>query len=118
MKLRVVTWNMNHNKRAKERAWDFLRNKVVPDIALVQEAHLPDSLASDEQYIYPDEVTGTIGASVIWNCPSSEYRWLPACPQHWPHAPLLRLKASHPCLPSACTAPSTQPPTSRPTFTE
>ena len=66
-KLKVVTWNMNHGKRVKERAWDFLRYKVAPDIALVQEAHRPVGLGKGEQFIYPDTVTGTIGASGIWS---------------------------------------------------
>ena len=67
MKLKVVSWNMNHNKKVKERAWDFLRYKVAPDIALVQECHPPGHLGNGEQFIYPDGVTGTIGASGIWS---------------------------------------------------
>ncbi len=67
MKLRVVTWNMNHNRKAGKCAWDFLRYEVKPDIALVQEAHLPVDILPGEQFIYPDTVTGSIGASGIWS---------------------------------------------------
>jgi exonuclease III len=45
--LRIVSWNMNHMHRAKVRneAWDLLRT-LDPDIALVQEAVLPDGVVS------------------------------------------------------------------------
>jgi len=67
MTLRVVTWNMAHRVRMKKRAWDFLRYEITPDIAMVQEAHPPDSSQDGEQFVYPREVTGTIGASGIWS---------------------------------------------------
>jgi len=67
MMLRIVTWNMAHRGRMKKRAWDFLRYTIAPDIAMVQEAHPPDSSKDGEQFVYPGEVTGTIGASGIWS---------------------------------------------------
>jgi exonuclease III len=67
MTLRVVTWNMAHRVRMKKRAWDFLRYEIAPDIAMVQEAHLPDSIREGEQFVCPENVTGTIGASGIWS---------------------------------------------------
>ena len=69
MILRVVTWNMAHRKKVKQRAWDFLRYEVAPDIALVQEAHPPDSLGAGELFVYPEpeEIKGKIGASGIWS---------------------------------------------------
>lgn len=67
MKLRVATWNMNHNKRAGKRAWDFLRYTLEPDLALVLEAHPPVHLANGEHFIYPAGVTSTIGTSGIWS---------------------------------------------------
>lgn len=75
MKFRVLTWNMAHRVRVKKRAWGFLRYEVAPDIALVQEAHPPDSLGEREQFVYPEkeEIGGKIGASGIWS------RSLPIC---------------------------------------
>jgi hypothetical protein len=67
MTLKVVTWNMAHRKMVKERAWNFLRYEVAPDIALVQEGHPPGRLGDSEQFIYPNKVTGTIGASGVWS---------------------------------------------------
>jgi exonuclease III len=67
MMLRVVTWNMAHRVRLKKRAWDFLRYVIAPDLALVQEAHPPESFRDGAQFIYPENVTGTIGASGIWS---------------------------------------------------
>lgn len=67
MTLRIVTWNMAHRVRAKKRAWDFLRYEIAPDIALVQEAHPPVDFRDGEKFIFPDDVTGTIGASGIWS---------------------------------------------------
>jgi len=67
MTLRVVTWNMAHRVRVKKRAWDFLRYELAPDIALVQEAHPPDSSRDGEQFVYPEEAIGSIGASGIWS---------------------------------------------------
>lgn len=42
--MRVVTWNMDTWKHAKKQpeAWDFLLNELNPDVALVQEAKVPD----------------------------------------------------------------------------
>lgn len=44
MCMRVVTWNMNYWKRpaTHAEAWDFVLNELRPDIALVQEAAVPD----------------------------------------------------------------------------
>jgi exonuclease III len=69
MNLRIVTWNMNHRTKVKQRAWEFLRYEVVPDIALVQEAHPPDKLGREETFVYPktNEIKGKIGASGIWS---------------------------------------------------
>ncbi len=67
MTLRIVTWNMAHRVRMKKRAWDFLRYEIAPDIAMVQEAHPPESFKDGEQLEYPENVTGPIGASGIWS---------------------------------------------------
>ena len=67
MKLRVATWNMAHRVKVKKRAWDFLRYEIAPDIAMVQEAHPPNSSKDREQFIYPEEVMVMIGASGIWS---------------------------------------------------
>jgi exonuclease III len=40
--MRIATWNMDHWRRsaeARDRGWDYLRNKVRPDVALLQEAN-------------------------------------------------------------------------------
>ncbi len=42
--MRIVTWNMNHRLRsvnARKQAWDFLRDGLKADLALVQEAVPP-----------------------------------------------------------------------------
>jgi exonuclease III len=39
--MRIATWNMDHWRRRADlraRAWDYLRNQVRPDVALLQEA--------------------------------------------------------------------------------
>ena len=39
--MRIVTWNMDHWRRPADlrvRAWNYLRNQVRPDVALLQEA--------------------------------------------------------------------------------
>jgi endonuclease/exonuclease/phosphatase family metal-dependent hydrolase len=45
--MRIVTWNMDYWKhRTKwDEAWAFLLGEVRPDIALLQEARVPDALA-------------------------------------------------------------------------
>ena len=45
--MRIVTWNMDHWRRpAAQRleAWEFLRTRIQPDIALVQEAVPPSDM--------------------------------------------------------------------------
>ena len=47
--MRVVSWNMNHCMRsqdARRRAWDYLRDDLRADLALVQEASPPDGFMS------------------------------------------------------------------------
>jgi exonuclease III len=47
--MRIVSWNMDHWLRSaalRERAWQFLREQVRPDIALVQEAVPPSGLSA------------------------------------------------------------------------
>jgi exonuclease III len=44
---RIVTWNMDHWKRSKEKrafAWEYLLKNLNPDIALLQEARAPDEI--------------------------------------------------------------------------
>jgi hypothetical protein len=47
MKLRVVTWNMDHRKKVKKSAWDFLRHGPELNLpALVQICpYLPPEVA-------------------------------------------------------------------------
>ena len=45
--MRIVTWNMDYWKRStclRGQAWEFLRTRIRPDIALVQEAVPPDGM--------------------------------------------------------------------------
>src|SRR4249920_439446 len=47
-RMRVVTWNMNHCMRRPEsrrRAWDYLKNDLRADLALLQEASPPTAEA-------------------------------------------------------------------------
>lgn len=47
--MRIVSWNMNRLARSKEshkRAWDYLRNELRADLALVQEARPPAEFKS------------------------------------------------------------------------
>ncbi len=40
--MKIATWNMDHWRRSADlraRAWDYLRNHVRPDVALLQEAN-------------------------------------------------------------------------------
>jgi endonuclease/exonuclease/phosphatase family metal-dependent hydrolase len=43
--MRIVTWNMDFKrpKEVRDAAWDFLLTELQPDIALVQEAKVPDN---------------------------------------------------------------------------
>ncbi len=47
--MRVVSWNMNHcmrSKPARKRAWDYLRDDLRADLAIVQEASPPEVFTS------------------------------------------------------------------------
>jgi hypothetical protein len=47
--MRIVSWNMDHWLRSpalREQAWQFLRERIRPDIALVQEAVPPSGLSA------------------------------------------------------------------------
>lgn len=47
--MRIISWNMNHCMRSsalRKRAWEFLRDELRPDIALLQEASPPDDANS------------------------------------------------------------------------
>jgi hypothetical protein len=47
--MRIVSWNMDHWRRSaalREQAWQFLRERIRPDIALVQEAVPPSGLSA------------------------------------------------------------------------
>ena len=49
IEMRIVTWNMNSSMRsgeARARAWEYLRNELRADLALVQEAVPPPDLTS------------------------------------------------------------------------
>lgn len=49
MDLSIASWNLNHwQRRPEERAaaWEYLRDVVAPDVALVQEAVPPEELTS------------------------------------------------------------------------
>lgn len=54
MRLEIATWNMGHwqYKGVAQEAWDYLLNAINPDIALVQEARLPDELTSDYSNVW------------------------------------------------------------------
>jgi hypothetical protein len=62
---------MDHRKKVKKRAWDFLRDEIAPDIALVQEAYWPDELGEGERFVYPEsdeipvKLQDSVGASGI-----------------------------------------------------
>lgn len=63
-----MTWRMNPRAKVYNRAWDFLRYEIAPDIALVQDALPPDELGEDEYFVYPKtkEINGKTGGSGIW----------------------------------------------------
>lgn len=50
--MRIVTWNMNgwNRGRAHEKVWAFLFDTLDPDIALLQEAAVPDAIPSEYRY--------------------------------------------------------------------
>jgi len=53
--MRIITWNLGYwlfRKHHKD-AWTYLRNELRPDIALLQEVHLP-SLEKDENIIFEE----------------------------------------------------------------
>jgi hypothetical protein len=58
--LRIISWNMNHYGRWGDpsAAWNYLRNIVKPDVALLQEAILPS---------YTDERTPRWGTAIYAN---------------------------------------------------
>jgi exonuclease III len=52
--MRIVTWNMNHCRRsnkARAQAWEYLREELKADVALVQEARPPDDVESVGQVL-------------------------------------------------------------------
>jgi exonuclease III len=68
MTLKVITWNMDYWKRAKsqrEEAWTYLIQTLCPDIALLQECCLPDSLPPPWLAIHSESHPGKVWGTAI-----------------------------------------------------
>lgn len=55
MNVRLLTWNMGYLKQKKEirsQVWDYLDNKLCPDIALLQEAVPPENRYSSNNKVF------------------------------------------------------------------
>jgi exonuclease III len=66
--MRVVSWNMNHCLRSpalRRRAWEFLRDELRADIALVQEASPPPDLTSVYRPIDPKKPRLAWGSAIV-----------------------------------------------------
>src|SRR4051794_21927864 len=65
--MRVVSWNMAYwQRRAQWReAWAFLTKELAPDIALLQEAVVPNGL-DYEQFVTPALEGGTSLKQLAW----------------------------------------------------
>jgi exonuclease III len=66
--MRIVSWNMNNCLRsheARQRAWEFLRNDLRADIALVQEANPPAELGAVYRPIDVNNARLNWGSAII-----------------------------------------------------
>lgn len=65
--MRIVTWNMNHGRRSvsqRKKAWDYLRDTLRADVALVQEAVPPAELVSVYRPIDCDSASLNWGSAI------------------------------------------------------
>jgi len=66
--MRIVSWNMNHclrSKEARRRAWDYLRDELRADVALVQEASPPKELTATYSPISGNNPRYSWGSAVV-----------------------------------------------------
>jgi endonuclease/exonuclease/phosphatase family metal-dependent hydrolase len=81
--MRIATWNMHHcmeSVEARMQAWDYLRDELGADLALVQEAVPPPSLASAYRPIDEDNWRLNWGSAVVALRPDVVLRPRPRVP--------------------------------------
>ena len=74
-KMRVITWNLGYwqHRSRHDEAWVYLRNKIRPDLALLQEVS-PPKLQEDECMLFKTVNRGWGTAIYIRNMPLKELR--------------------------------------------
>lgn len=65
--MKIVTWNMNgwNRQGTHDQAWTFLLDTVRPDIALLQEAEVPENLPPEYRHKWTPAIAGRPFGSVI-----------------------------------------------------
>lgn len=66
--MRIVTWNMNHCRRSEQQrkaAWDYLREELRADLALVQEAVPPAGLEAVYRPVHATDPSYQWGSAVV-----------------------------------------------------
>lgn len=76
MNISVATWNMNHwqgSAARREGGWRYLREKLQPDVALLQEAAVPDGVPHAVHRSEGIDQHRRWGSAVVsWNHPLTE----------------------------------------------
>ena len=80
--MRIVSWNMNYwqARKTHARAWDYLRDELRADLALVQEAVPPESVAAVYRPINGDSPQLNWGSAVVLFNPTLQLRPRPRIP--------------------------------------
>ncbi len=73
VRIRVATWNLGYwqFRRHHERAWEYLRQEIKPDIAFLQECH-PINVSADEQIFFKEIYRGWGTAIYVRSFPAEE----------------------------------------------
>ena len=64
MLLKVITWNLGYwqHRPVHEDAWNYIREEIKPDLALLQEVKLP--LLNEEEHLLFKPVHGGWGTAI------------------------------------------------------
>lgn len=62
----IVSWNLAEARGARPIAWDFLQQSLTPDLALVQEARIPQDFPRGRVVCRPSGIAGRDGGQRPW----------------------------------------------------